>query len=222
MDASGYFLPGGWIHTVAPGLAWLSDLWTFAALDQQVQVARGDHQNLGEHTGFGLLASRKPAVDDAVRQRGRTRVRWLSWHGPRPAAACWELCGNSLGVLLFADTMLALWARQRGCDGGQRGAPGCTPWPQRAQVPALSVPRCVTAGEYTTAALAWLESGGKADAQQLVKELVPARMADVRIDQRQGGAAITGAPELSAEGAEAPDGGPALAPGAGGVPTNGA
>lgn len=77
-------------------------------------------------------------------------------------------------------------------------------------------------GEFTTAALAWLESGGKADAQQLVKELVPARMADVRIDQRQGGAVITGAPELPTGGAGAPAGGPALAPGPADVPTNGA
>lgn len=80
---------------------------------------------------------------------------------------------------------------------------------------------CVHAGEYTTAALAWLESGGKADVQQLVKELVPARMADVRVDQRQGGATITGAPELPDSGARAPFGLPVLAPGPADIPTNG-
>ncbi|KAL4443585.1 hypothetical protein ABPG75_011322 [Micractinium tetrahymenae] len=123
LDASGYLLPGGFLGTVAPQLPWLADMWTYAAVDQEMQVARGEHQNLGE---------------------------------------------------------------------------------------------------FTTAALAWLESGGKADIQQLLKELVPARMAGVRIDQRQGGAAITGAQELPPGAAKAPAGGPQLAPAPAEAPTNGA
>lgn len=39
------------------------------------------------------------------------------------------------------------------------------------------------AGEYTAAALAWLESGGRADVAQLVQQLVPARMSEVTIQR---------------------------------------
>lgn len=70
LDPDGYMLPGGWTGVVAPGIKWLSDGWTFAAVDQEMQVARGDHQNLG---GCRLRAPANMPVlcwTDAVRRRG--------------------------------------------------------------------------------------------------------------------------------------------------------
>ncbi len=55
------------------------------------------------------------------------------------------------------------------------------------------------AGEFTGAALAWLESGGKADVATLVKELVPAQPALLTIERLQeGGQAPAAAPTSGA------------------------
>lgn len=56
--------------------------------------------------------------------------------------------------------------------------------PQTATLPTPSL----HAGEFTTASLAWLESRGKANLAQLVKQLVPARMAAVTIQRKPAGA----------------------------------
>lgn len=53
----------------------------------------------------------------------------------------------------------------------------------RAGVLTLLLPCAPAAGEYTAAALAWLESGGRADLAQLQQQLVPARMSEVSIQR---------------------------------------
>lgn len=53
------------------------------------------------------------------------------------------------------------------------------------------------AGEFTGAALAWLESGGKADIAALLKELVPAQPSQLTIERRQAGAQALAPPPMA-------------------------
>lgn len=65
--------------------------------------------------------------------------------------------------------------------------------------PTLSNAVHPAAGEFTGAALAWLESGGKADVDTLVKELVPAQPALLTIERLlEGGQAPLAAPTSGA------------------------
>jgi hypothetical protein len=75
-------------------------------------------------------------------------------------------------------------------------------------VAAPAAAAAAAAGEFTAASLAWLEKRGKANVKQLVKQLVPARPAYVKIYGRAAGALAI------AEGSDDSVGAPALGPAA--------
>lgn len=176
LNATGYTVPGVWVlPTAVQQLPWLADGLVQGAVVQQLRIAAGDHENMGEWVEEGacccwklLLASCAAAVYCAAAAMAAATIALVLY------------CTVAAFVAPVAAAVTA-------------GAPATA----RSLIPPIHA--VSHAGEFTGAALAWLESGGKADVATLVKELVPAQPALLTIERLpEGGQAPAAAPTSGA------------------------